>query len=431
MKKKKNQKKSRIKDNPSSKQLLDSIEGVHQMMNNPLMKIVFPNLNFDQHKDEIERFHKEAHELTSLPDKFNDTFADTGWFITASMNIDLIKNSLILAHSKSIDEAENILADSVNKEYLDLLFLKIQWREVFDKRLRLFKLIKDDYLEERYHACIPLLLSIIDGLVDELTRHVGIFSENIDMTAFDSLAGHETGLQSMAKILRSTRKKVNVEPITIPYRNGILHGKELAFDNKIVAAKCWHLLSAIVDWHNDIKNPKKRKEEKSLHEVLAEHQEHKKKMDDFEQRFEEYAPRDFNNIYDFPILDIQVETVLDNTPEKTVIIFLDHLKNHRFGLITPLLFQFEEQRMKQQTSKIAKDFKNIQINSYKIIIIEDTAPAMSKVVFDIVLSYSGQENIAKQITVYLSYLDCNGEALVRNTPNGSWIIHPSVFMHLL
>jgi uncharacterized damage-inducible protein DinB len=421
--------KPRIKNNASSKNILESIESVYQIINNPFMKCVFPNLNISEYKEEVERFHKEAQELTSLPDKFNDTFENTGWFITSSMSIDLVKQSINCANSKSIDEAEIILADSINKKYLDLLFLKIRWRPIFDKRIRLFELTKDDYLEERYHACIPLLLSLIDGLVDELTQHVGIFSENVDVTAFDSLAGHETGLQSIAKILRSTRKKVNIDPITIPYRNGILHGKELAFDNKIVAAKCWHLLSAIVDWHNDIKNPKEQKKDKTLQEVLSEHEEHRKKMDDFEQRFMNYVPRDFRDIYNFPILDIHFETILEDTPEKTVGYFLEHLKNHRFGLITPLLFQFEEQRMKQETSQIAKNFKNIKMDSYKITNIEDTAAAISKV--DIEIIFTQQQNVIKILTVYLTYVDIKGNSLVRGTPNGSWVITPSVLMNVL
>ena len=135
------------------------------------------------------------------------------------------------------------------------------------------------------------------------------------------------------------------------------------------------------------------------------------------------------DIYSFPILGVKAETILENTPEKTVVLFLEYLKNHRFGLITPLLFQFKEQKMKQQTSQIAKNFKSIQIDSYKISNIEDTAPAMSKI--DIEVELSEQKNITKCVTVYISYLDNNGGALVRDTPNGKWIIHPSVLMNLL
>ncbi|WP_201523853.1 hypothetical protein [Aliarcobacter butzleri] len=424
----KQKRKTKIKDNPSFIELIKPIEGLHKIINNPFIKFAFPNLKLYEFEDEIKKIHQEANELTNLPDKFNDIFENTGWFITNSMSIDIVKEALSVATLKNIDEAENFLANSINEAYLNRLFLKIRWRQIFDKRMRLFELVKVDYLEERYHACIPLLLSLIDGLVDELTKHVGIFSENVDVTAFDSLSGHETGLQSISKILRSPRKKVNEDSITIPYRNGILHGKELSFDNKIVAAKCWHLLSAIVDWHNDIKFPKEKKEEKTLHEVFSEHLEHKKKMLDFEERFANYSARDFSQIYNFPILDTQVEVILRNSPEEIVVLFLEYMKNHKFGMITPLLFQFEEQKMKERTSQIAKDFKNIEINSYKIINIEDTAPAMSKV--DIEINFIQHMNIVKTLSFYLSFVDKNGKPLVRDTPDGLWIISSSILIHL-
>lgn len=424
----KQKRKTKIKDNPSFTELIKPIEGLHQIINNPFIKFAFPDFKLYEFENEIKKIHQEANELATLPDKFNDTFENTGWFITNSMSIDIVKEALSVAILKNIDEAENFLANSINEAYLNRLFLTIRWRQIFDKRMRLFELVKVDYLEERYHACIPLLLSLIDGLVDELTKHVGIFSENVDVTAFDSLAGHETGLQTISKILRSPRKKVNEDSITIPYRNGILHGKELSFDNKIVAAKCWHLLSAIVDWHNDIKFPKEKKEEKTLNEVFSEHQEHRKKMLDFEERFTNYSARDFSQIYNFPILDIQIEVILENSPEKIVVLFLEYMKNHKFGMITPLLFQFEERKMKERTSQIAKDFRNIEINSYKIVNIEDTAPAMSKV--DIEINFIQRQNITKNLIIYLSYVDKNGNPLIRDTPNGLWIISSSILMNL-
>jgi hypothetical protein len=77
-------------------------------------------------------------------------------------------------------------------------------------------LAKVDYLAKRYHACISLLLSLTDGLVNNISKHVGLFAENSDMTAWDSIAAHETGLQSLAKILGRGRNKTNEDDITIP-----------------------------------------------------------------------------------------------------------------------------------------------------------------------------------------------------------------------
>ena len=87
-----------------------------------------------------------------------------------------------------------------------------------------------------------------------------------------------------------------------------------------------------------------------------------------------------------------------------------------------------ELKMKEKTSQIAKDFKNIEINSYKIVNIEDTAPAMSKV--DIEINFIQNITIIKNLSVYLSFVDKNGKPLIRDTPEGLWIISSSILMHL-
>lgn len=83
------------------------------------------------------------------------------------------------------------------------------------------------------------------------------------MTAWDSIAAHETGLQTIASLFSESRNKTNDEVITLPYRNGILHGRELAFDNKLVAAKVWATLFAIKDWSVAFSNkPNENEKEK-------------------------------------------------------------------------------------------------------------------------------------------------------------------------
>ena len=125
------------------------------------------------------------------------------------------------------------------------------------KRIRLAKLAQDDYLSGRYHACIPLLLSLLDGLVNDVSNHVGFFAANVDLTAWDCIAAHETGLKALAAILSESRKKTNEKSICVPYRHGILHGRELAFDNKVVAAKCWAAMFAARDWAAALDDGKK------------------------------------------------------------------------------------------------------------------------------------------------------------------------------
>ena len=290
----KKKQRKRIADNPSIKNIVEPIEGFHNLLKfqefAPIFGSIFPDLN--EHASKIKELHIQVQELASIPDNFNDLFSKRGWIASEFMSVDWMREAIKIANEKSVNDAEVVLADHYDEVFLKFLFYRISWRDVFDKRMRLIELAREDYLAERYHACIPLLLALIDGIVQDLSKHVGFFAEQSDVTAWDSIAGHESGLQFIAEIFKQTRKKTNEEPITIPFRNGILHGKELAFDNKIVAAKCWATLSAIRDWIHSVENPKEMKKEKTFEEILNDLKEHTKKQDEFKKMFNEYMPRD-------------------------------------------------------------------------------------------------------------------------------------------
>ena len=76
----------------------------------------------------------------------------------------------------------------------------------------------------------------------------GFFADEVDLTAWDSVAAHDKGLNALTKIFQKGRKKTVTDPITVPYRNGILHGMDLGYDNKMVAAKSWAAMFATRDW---------------------------------------------------------------------------------------------------------------------------------------------------------------------------------------
>ncbi len=73
-------------------------------------------------------------------------------------------------------------------------------------------------------------------------------AERTILEAWDSIAGHSTGLAQPKKLLLSQRKKTNTEPVAIPYRHGIVHGMDVNFNLKMVAAKAWAALFAVGEW---------------------------------------------------------------------------------------------------------------------------------------------------------------------------------------
>jgi len=108
--------------------------------------------------------------------------------------------------------------------------------EEFQPRAWLIYKALDDYLAERYHACVPVVLMMIDGFVNDLEQK-GFFATNIDLTVWDTIAAHDSGLNTLTTIFGKSRTKTTSEEINSPYRNGILHGRDLGYDNRKVAAK--------------------------------------------------------------------------------------------------------------------------------------------------------------------------------------------------
>ena len=124
----------------------------------------------------------------------------------------------------------------------------------------------DDHFAGRYYASIPLFLIIIDGAVNDFTRSKGFFAEGTDVTAWDCLVGCSDGLVKLKGIFNKGRNKTNTEEVLMPYRNGILHGRDLNYANEYVSCKCVALLFAISDWvkMKDSECQRKAKMEKEM-----------------------------------------------------------------------------------------------------------------------------------------------------------------------
>ncbi len=69
-----------------------------------------------------------------------------------------------------------------------------------------------DYQEERYHACVPVVLALLDGLVNELhEKRRGFFADEVDISAWDSVAAHSSGLNVLGGIFKKGRQKTVTE----------------------------------------------------------------------------------------------------------------------------------------------------------------------------------------------------------------------------
>ncbi len=201
----------------------------------------------------VEALSSSAEELASIPDRFNDLFAERGWIIYELMNLEVAKAAIKKAESGDIDGAETDLVNYYDDEKVGWNIKNMKRVDAFSARWHLAQKARIDYREARYHACVPVVLALLNGIVNDAHEKgrgskLGFFVENANMDAWNSISGHSKGLKSLAGVFNKGRYKTTSDQITIPYRNGILHGMDLGYDNKMVAAKAWAALFSIRDW---------------------------------------------------------------------------------------------------------------------------------------------------------------------------------------
>ncbi len=381
----------------------------------------------EQAFNEFKKLKKQA-EILKVPDRFNERFASLGWIAYESMNMEVMQEAINIYDSEGKDAAEQYLAESYDADCLEWGIRWFNGNKEFRRRMRLAELAREDYLAGRYHACVPLLLSMLDGLVNDVSKRVGFFAESTDVTAWDCIAAHESGLQALASLMTKGRNKTNEDPISIPFRHGILHGRELAFDNKLVAAKVWAALFAARDWAVAVADGKKTpqpKEEKSWSEILAQLSENKRQK----KLLEEWRPRNNEEIPYFPHEGSASHLPL-GTPERAVAEFIENWIANRYGLIAKSLLYFTDDSLGKKSGRAKEDFGRHIPTSYKVLSIEDQAAAVSHV--EVELIFEEEEGpISKRASVRAIYQDADNVAMVRAEPDGGWKIVQNSFTEIL
>lgn len=217
-------------------------------------------------REQLKDIEKNMNRLLENAEKYNEYFSEKGWVLYDSISTILIEKAVQIYEECGYEEAEQVLLNYYKNDIcVNLLRLKNGNAELsirYENLLRAY----GDHVAERYHASVPQFLMIADGAVNDYTQKQGFFAEGTDVDAWDCLVGSTEGLQKLKGIYSKSRKKTTVEQICLPYRNGILHGRDLNYANEIVSCKCLAMLFAIHDWMLNKKTEEKRKDdyEKSL-----------------------------------------------------------------------------------------------------------------------------------------------------------------------
>lgn len=135
-----------------------------------------------------------------------------------------------------------------------------------------------------------------------------MFAEGLELNVWDSFVGSNKSLKEIVSIFTSSRRKTNKDEIRLPYRNGILHGRDINFGNEYVSCKCVSLLFAVADWIKQKTNEVERKDSfvksqtnESIVDLINRYQELKK----FEDEIANWKRRDIILGTDIPVSGVR------------------------------------------------------------------------------------------------------------------------------
>jgi hypothetical protein len=229
-------------DIPSIADMLQKIEGG---------KLLTRFIARDQRAKLVELEQEVLGHVAAI-DRFYAVLGPRNWIVHDELPMSLLE----AIGGMAADDAERQLIgyyqDPENLERLNRRFSHPELRV----RSPLIERAKTEFLSGRYNTCVLLLLSVMDGFVNDLdaSRRRGLHARDPDeMVAWDSVVGHHLGLAHAHASFTKPFKKTSTDEVRELYRHGIVHGMLVNYDNEYVGAKAWNRLCAVRDWATSIR----------------------------------------------------------------------------------------------------------------------------------------------------------------------------------
>jgi hypothetical protein len=208
--------------------------------------------------DQTKELEETYRRLTEEPDRISAALAPLGWIFFELAPFDDYVAAATLAEQGKVAEAEELLTQSYNdNDHVHLRFFHRVWslyqgderREGIGlARQRLLQEAFELHKEGRYAAAIPLVLAQIDGIFIDMTGKPAKYffnPDNPNLVDEVTLAGHPFGLKALSKLMsEEARKTVLSDRLT---RQGILHGRVLAYDTLHNSTKSFVALLAVIE----------------------------------------------------------------------------------------------------------------------------------------------------------------------------------------
>lgn len=369
---------------------------------------------------ELDDLERRCEELATMPDRFNDQFSQIGWIAYDDLNVDVAMAAIAKADAGDIQVAEDVLVEYYNSDHVRTQLRRMVAVEAFAPRMRLAELAVVDYAEGRYYACIPVVFALLDGMVNEVGKqNRGFFAEGADLSAWDSIAGHDKGLKALAAIFSEGRKKTRTDPITIPYRNGILHGMDLGYDNVVVAAKVWAALFAAREWALKVQNGVKEARSPEPKLGLLDTFRKLGELEQYKRRLKVWKPRPATR--EHQIVRSEPEAFEQGTPEQCLAEFLSYWRRGNYGFMSRYISSLLRTNPQGEPAKVRATYDGKKLISFKLIEIEDQAAAATEITSRLVVESDGQQG-ERTFRFRMICEDESGHSAVRGAPGSHWTV---------
>lgn len=390
------------------------------------MKYLSVFLNREQ-RGQLKNLEKQVDNMALQIASFNERFSPHGWCAYDSMNSALIESVNAVFEQSGLDEAEKILINYYKSDVRKTTHWIKNSSEAFAIRYTLLEEFFEDHFAGRYHASVPLGLIIVDGAVNDFTKSQVFFAEGTSVDAWDCLVGCSNGLAELKNIFTKSRKKTTTEVITLPYRNGILHGRDLNYANEYVSCKCVALMFAVADWMRmkRSEDERKAKYEKSIAPVslketltkLTENKQIKDEITSWEKRIVTVGE-------DIPVSGTQ-ENYIDYPYILAVIEMLSAWKNKNYGKLSNYLQKMFPITLseKKRAGECRKFFESKLLNTFELVEVEERACALSKVVVKVFWTVAEKKKEAV-LTFGCVYQSNDGRIGLPWRNDGKWILNP-------
>lgn len=389
------------------------------------MKLLALFLKPDQ-REQLRNLEKQLDNMLTQTAAFNERFSSYGWCAYDSMSFALIESANDAFDKSGIEAAEQVLINYYTDDVSKIVHWIKNSSDAFFVRNNLIDRFFEDHFAGRYYSSVPLALIIVDGAVNDFTKSKGFLAEGTSVDAWDCLVGCSDGLSKLKGIFNQNRTKTNTERITLPYRNGILHGRDLNYANEYVSCKCVALMFAIADWMKMKNSEQTRKEkyEKSLNpppirESLLRLAENKK----IREEISSWKKRSVTVGEDIPASG-KVEDYAEYPYIVKIVEMLDAWKSRNYGKLSIYLQRMFSSSLSagKRAGECRTIFENKILNCFEIIEVEERACALSKVVVRV----SFTTDIEKEATlVFGCVYESNSDRVgVPWRNNGNWMLMP-------